>query len=82
MKRLAFVIAGLLVPLTSVESGADPGHERRRITVMRWMDEPVTANEPGREGKGDVRRGDPDHQGARKGSESPIALMRPAPGTH
>jgi hypothetical protein len=40
MKRLAWVIAAMLVLATSVDSAADPGHERPRITVMRWKDEP------------------------------------------
>jgi hypothetical protein len=67
MKRLPFAIAGLLVLLTSTESGADPGHDRPRITMMRWKAEPVTANEPGCEKKGTcaeeilvIRAHDPD----------------------
>lgn len=67
MKRLAWVIAAMLVLATSVEAAADPGHERPLITVMRWEDEPVTANEPGCEENGTcseeiliIRAHDPD----------------------
>jgi len=69
MKRLALVVMGLLllVVFSGFESAADPGHEKPRITVMRWKDEPVTANEPGCEKKGTcaeeiliIRAHDPD----------------------
>jgi hypothetical protein len=67
MKRLALLVAGLLVLLSPIESAADPGHERPRITVMRWPDEPVVANEPGCGKKGTcteeiliIRAHDPD----------------------
>ena len=38
---LTFAV-GLLIPTGSVN--ADPGHERPKITVMRWKDPPVTAS--------------------------------------
>ena len=46
MKRV--VAAGLFLMLGSIASlpvaTADPGHERPKITVMRWKDPPVTAS--------------------------------------
>ena len=52
MKRLALVLS--IVPLVAAIGPArsDPGHERPRITVMRWQDPPVTATEVGCEKKG------------------------------
>ena len=38
------VVSLLLVPGSVA---ADPGHERPKITVMRWEDPPVTTAEPG-----------------------------------
>ena len=67
MKRLALVLA--IVPVVAAVGPArsDPGHERPRITVMRWQDPPVTANEVGCETKGTcseeivvIRAHDPD----------------------
>lgn len=44
MRRLALVLA-LVAPLVvAVPTRADPGHERPRITVMRWQDPPVTTS--------------------------------------
>jgi hypothetical protein len=46
MKRLRIlplvILAGLLAAPASVN--ADPGHERPKITVMRWKDPPVTTS--------------------------------------
>lgn len=41
--RRVLVLLPLLLVLAPVEGvSADPGHERPRITVMRWKDAPVT----------------------------------------
>lgn len=44
MRRCVAVIgaAALTVLGAPVEVGADPGHARPRVTVMRWQDPPVT----------------------------------------
>lgn len=44
MKRLAISCIALAVMGTATPVGADPGHERPRITVMRWEDPPVTTS--------------------------------------
>ncbi len=44
-KRLA-VVAAVVGALIPQPVDADPGHERPRITVLRWQDEPVTAQDP------------------------------------
>ena len=48
MKRglLALGLVLLAVGTTPVESQADSGHQRPTITVMRWADPPVTADDP------------------------------------
>lgn len=47
MKRMAFLLASLVLAVSAGQAAADPGHQKPRITVMRWQDPPVTANEPG-----------------------------------
>src|SRR3712207_854322 len=44
MRKILWLVAGVafLLPATHVQ--ADPGHERPRITVMRWADPPVTTS--------------------------------------
>lgn len=46
MRRAAMVplVLATFVVAPPAQVGADPGHARPRITVMRWQDEPVTAN--------------------------------------
>jgi hypothetical protein len=46
MKPAALVAASLLVVLVPAPGSADRGHERPKITVMRWEDPPVTAHDP------------------------------------
>lgn len=45
MKRYGAVLGAVVLAAVCVPAGvsADPGHERPRITVMRWQDPPVTA---------------------------------------
>lgn len=44
MRRASMVLFVLAIALAPVPlAAADPGHERPRITVMRWQDPPVTA---------------------------------------
>lgn len=52
MRRTALAVTSILLVATGLPAAADPGHERPRITVMRWQDPPVTANEPGCEEQG------------------------------
>lgn len=42
MRRLVLVVPLIVVLATGGAVSADPGHERPRITVMRWQDPPVT----------------------------------------
>lgn len=46
MKRILVVPLLLLLAVlgSPISAGADPGHARPRITVMRWQDPPVTAS--------------------------------------
>ena len=43
MRRPLVVLGAMIIATSSVAAEADPGHERPRITVMRWEDPPVTA---------------------------------------
>jgi hypothetical protein len=43
MKRLGLAVVLLAGALAPSPAGADPGHERPRITVMRWKEPPVMA---------------------------------------
>ena len=44
MPRLLLVLA-MFLPVTAIQpADADPGHERPKITVMRWADPPVTTS--------------------------------------
>ncbi len=52
MKRMAFLLASLILTVSAGGATADPGHQKPRITVMRWQDPPVTANDAGCEEQG------------------------------
>ena len=36
MKRMAFLLGGLVLAVSAGQATADPGHQKPRITVMRW----------------------------------------------
>jgi hypothetical protein len=64
---MMLLLIGVLLVVTAGEVAADPGHTKPRITIMRWQDPPVTANETGCEEQGTcteeiliVRAHDPD----------------------
>lgn len=44
MRRVAFVLTSLVFAMVAPATSADPGHERPKITVMRWEDPPVTVS--------------------------------------
>jgi len=52
MRRTGLLLAIVMLTLGIGPAHADPGHEKPRITLMRWKDAPVTANEPGCEKAG------------------------------
>lgn len=52
MRRTSLLLAIVMLALGIGPAQADPGHEKPRITVMRWKDAPVTASEPGCEKTG------------------------------
>jgi hypothetical protein len=52
MRRTGLLLAIAMLTSSISPALADPGHEKPKITVMRWKDAPVTANEPGCEKAG------------------------------
>lgn len=44
MRRLVIALPFVLILGSGAHVAADPGHERPRITVMRWQDPPVTTS--------------------------------------
>ena len=52
MRPTGLLLAIVTLALSIGPAQADPGHEKPKITVMRWEDAPVTANEPGCEKAG------------------------------